>query len=173
MKNKRKLGFRIWVLFSVALFLLIPLLSSPVAAFTQNLGSATTNNTPAGPTASGTISAPATISDNSPFNARFQVDYSYTDSLPGGAGSNHWIQIIGSYQPNGSVNWWPFSFTQNPSIFISQNGGTVTGTYTTGWITGYGGKGTNFQLYVYVNCQDVATTQTQTWTSSLITFTII
>ncbi len=172
MKNKPLL--RIGTFIIILMFVLVPLLSSPVAAaFTQNLGSVWTINTTGGPTAGGTVGAPPTISDSSPFNAQFVVEYSYTDSNPGGSGSNHWTEIIVYYQPPGMGWRGPVTFTQAPPIFITAGGGTRIGTYITTWLIGYGGKGTNFDVYVVVNCQDIAGPFTFTWTSNVISFTIV
>jgi hypothetical protein len=74
MKNKRKLGFRIWVLFSIVLFLLIPLLSSPVAAINYCTGMSVT--TTCGPTAS-----PITITVTNPTTTTFNNDGSLTINI--------------------------------------------------------------------------------------------
>ena len=170
----RKQTLRLGTFLAILMFLLVPLLSSPVAAaFTLNLGSVTTNNTPGGPTATGVISAPATIFDTTPWNANFVVSYSYTDSNPGGLGSIHWLTVSVTWQPGGTGPWsGPNVYTQL-AIFLPANWRTITGFYTTPWITGYGGKGTNFQVNVVVNCQDISLPFTATWSSLPQRFTII
>jgi hypothetical protein len=173
---KKKNTLRIGSLILILMFLILPILSSPVAAsLTVGLGSVWTNNWPPppglGPTAGGTIVSPASPvgPDPGPFNIRFSVSYTYTDSYPGGMGSNHWMSITGSYQPGGMGAWVPFTFTQ--TVVTLGPSGTATGTYRTPYIIGYGGPGTNFNLNVIVNCQDVSTTTTFTWTSGAVTFT--
>jgi hypothetical protein len=99
--SKKKNMLRIGTILCILLFLLIPLLSLPVAAaHTVHLGSVWTDNLPACPTAGGTIGGgvPAQITDTSPFNARYTVDYSYSDSKPGGTlGSDHWMEVVVSW----------------------------------------------------------------------------
>jgi hypothetical protein len=174
MKNKRKLRFKIWVLFSVALFLLIPLLSSPVAAaFTLNVGTAYTNNVPAGPSATGNINVPTTITDSSPFNANFVVDCNYNDNNEGGSGSNHWVEVIVRWQPQGTGAWQgPNTYTQ-AAIPLAAGPASWSGPYTTPTLTGYGGIGTNFQVEVKVYCYDILTTTTASWSSGVKSFTIV
>ena len=185
MRNKRKI-IKLSSLICILLFLLIPLMSSPVAAsFNYGLGNVWTVNWPpppgAGPTAGGTITGPfgGTLFDTSPFNAQFNVLYNYTDAYPagsGGMGSNHWMSITVSYQPGGTGPWvGPLTFTQTTIVLGPM--GTASGTFTTPMIPAnglsYGGKSTNFQVTVVVNCQDIATTSTFTWTSSTISFTVV
>ena len=158
------------------MFLLVPLLSSPVAAsFNWGLGNVWTNNTPAGPTAGGTIAGPgATLFDTAPFNAQFNVDYSYTDTQSGPRGSDHWVIIIVWWQPAGAGPWsGPNTYTQGRITLTP--GTSASGTFTTGTIVGYGGKGTNFVVTVTVNCQDLNTMTTASWTSpaNAVVFTIV
>ena len=175
---KKRNTLRIGSLIFILMFLLLSILSSPVAAsFTQPLGSVWTINWPPppppgiGPTAGGAIAGPTSpVGDSSPFDIRFSVDYNYTDAYPAGLGSNHWMSIIGTYQPGGMGAWVPFTFTQ--TVVTLGPGGTASGTYTTPWIFSYGGNGTNFNLNVVVNCQDISTMSTFTWTSTAVTFWI-
>ena len=174
---KRKHALRIGTILCILVFLLIPLMSSPVAAsFIEPLGGVWTVNSPAGPNAGGNVGAPANISDNSPFNAKFSVEYIYKDNNTGGSGSNHWTEIIVYYKPPNTGWQGPVLCSQTP-IFISAGGGTRTGTYTTPWIpamgSSYGGWGTIFELNVVVHCHDIASNYTYSWSSDLITFDII
>ena len=158
------------------MFLLIPLMSSPVvASFTQSLGGVWTVNWPpppgAGPTAGGTIVGPPSPlpPDSLPYDICFSVEYNYADVNPTGTGSDHWIEIIGSYQMGGAGGWTAFSFSQTPITLLPSQ--SIGGTYTTSAITGYGGPGTNFNLNVLVSCKDLSTSFTFTWTSNAVTFT--
>jgi hypothetical protein len=171
MINKKR-ALRLGTLLCLLLFLLIPLLSSPVAAaFTFNLGSVGTLNGPAGPTAWGTIAGGNQL-DNSPFNARFSVAYNYADANPGGTGSTHQMVVTVSWvRPNGMPGGGPFTYTQ-PLVTLPP-GGSTSGTFFTGWINGYAGKGSVFSVYVAVTCTDLFSTAFMTWTSSTVTITII
>ena len=176
MKNKLRKRFRIGTLFLIAMFLLIPLLSSPVSAsFTQGLGAVWTNNWPpppgAGPTAGGAIAAPASpVGDSAPFDIRFSVGYAFTDSYAGGSGSIHEVNITVMWQPGGAGPWsGPVSFVY--TVYLAASG-SATGVYTTSWITSYGGIGTKFRVTVIVSCEDISTMAKFTWTSGTIAFTI-
>ena len=84
MKNKRKLGFRIWVLFSIVLFLLIPLLSSSVAASFTYFCQASTVNKFDGPTSQTICPGPWTFSHTpgQGTTATFTCNYTFLDSNP-------------------------------------------------------------------------------------------
>jgi hypothetical protein len=175
MINKRKLGFRIWVLFSIVLSLLIPLLSSPVAAaFTKPHGTASTDNTPSGPTATGSTPSGGDISDSAPWTAKFSIDWTYKDTNTSGSGSTHWMVISVDWQPGGTGPYMgPTRFTQNVTT-IGANGGTRTGTFTTiPGIQNYGGIGTNFEVIVEVYCKDTASGVTDSWIGPGQTYTVI
>ena len=176
MKRKGKKILRIGTLILIVMFLLLPLMSSPVAAqLSLNLGSVWTNNLPlpTGPTAGGTITTPVSpVGDIAPFNIQFSVGYTYTDSNPSGTGSNHQLSIGVSWQPGGTGPWsGPNIYTQN-MIFVAAGQAPVSGTYTTPWLNGYGGIGTNFNVIVTVTCQDIQTGQSFSWTSAPVIFTI-
>ena len=176
MSNKKKNNIlRIGALISIAMFLLIPLMSSPVAAaFNLTLGSVTTNNLPGGPTATGSISTPGSVSDTSPYNALFNVQYFYSDNHPTGWGSDHWITLSIRWLPGGNLPWsGPVTRTQ-PTITRPAGSGQLIGWYTaTPPINNYGGKQTVFEVTVIVHCKDTASGFTQTWTSTTQTFTIV
>ena len=172
---KKKNELRMGVIFSIAMFLLLPLLSSPVAAaFTENLGLVTTGNTGGGgPTATGSITSPGTVPDSAPFNANIAVEYDYNDNDAAGSGSNHWMVIVVKWQPVGTGPWsGPNTYTQT-KIYIAANGGQRTGTYTTTTITGYGGTWTVFDVNVTVYCDDLSGSGPVSWNSGNIFFTII
>ena len=128
MKNKRKLGFRIWVLFSIVLFLLIPLLSSPVAAAFNHTSSVITTAGPGlfgFPTVTVTVptGSPIQEQDQAPRTATFQLDYSFSDTTPtgvGSLGSTHKATMTVTRTPGPSpapvtTNWIPL----NPSTSTS------------------------------------------------------
>ena len=144
MNNKKNI-LKIGTLLAILMFLLIPLLSSPVAAaFSQYLGSVTTGNTGGGgPTATG-------------------------------SGSDHWMEIVVWWQPGGSGPLsGPNIYTQN-KIYIAANGGQMTGRYTTTpLLTGYGGKGTNFWINVTVYCDDLSDSGPVSWNSGNNTMSIV
>lgn len=168
MRTKKNV-LRIGTFLAVLMFFLIPLLSSPVAAaFTFNLGSVSTFNGPAGPTAWGTIVGGNQL-DNTPFNARFSVAYNYADANPG-TGSNHQVVLIVSWvRPNGMPGGGPFTYTQT-WVFLPP-GGSTSGTFFTGWIN-YAGKGCVFTVNVAVTCVDISSTNSMTWSTS-VTVTIV
>ena len=171
----RKNVLKMAVFISIAMFLLIPLMSSPVAAaFNLTLGSVTTNNLPGGPTATGSISTPGTVSDTSPYNALFNVQYFYSDNHPTGGGSQHWITLSIRWLPGGNLPWSrPVPRSQSP-VTLTKGQGQVIGWYTaTPPINNYGGKNTVFEVTVIVHCKDSASGATQTWTSTTQTFTIV
>ena len=173
--KRKKNALRIGTSISILLLILIPLLSSNVAAVhTVLLGSVTTNNTIGGPTATGAVNGaiPGTILDNGPFNANYVVDYSYTDSNPFGNGSDHWIQVNVSYGYPGTPPT-TITFTQSPPIFIAANAGTVTGSYTTPWIVGYGNKGIIFTVTFGVYCRDRSSWTTVSWFSTPIVYLVV
>ena len=179
MKNKKH-AFRIGTILFILLFLMISLMSSPVAAeFNQPLGNVWTNNGTGGITAGVNVGAPPNITDDGIplFRAKFSVEYSYTDSNSNGTGSIHWTEIMVYWQPNGNGQWWGPDICSQTPIYISANWGTKTGTYTTPWVPlaggQYGGKGTIFNVYVVVNCHDNATSYTYSLTSNVIVFDII
>jgi hypothetical protein len=173
-KSKSKVRFRIGAMCLITLLLLIPLLSSPVAAaFSLNLGSVFTNNNTVGPSASGSISTPSTVTDSAPFNANFAVYYDYNDCDAAGGGSDHWMVVTVSWLPPGSPSWLgPNIYTQG-KIRIPANGGQRTGTYNTGTIVGYGGKGTSFQVSVVVYCDDLTGNPPASWSSGIKSFSVV
>jgi hypothetical protein len=110
-----------------------------------------------------------------PLDPLQEVPLIYTDSDPGGAGSNHWMVIWVQWQPGG-VGPWSTPETHTQSWILLGGPGTRTGTYTTPWIpaggTSYGGIGTNFRVIVTVYCQTVGPPNQASWSSGIITFTI-
>lgn len=174
MKSKGKKLLRIGTLILIVVFLLLPLMSSPVAAaHTVLLGNVTTDNLPPGPAAGGTVNGgiPGTIVDTSPFDARYTVDWSYNDMSGGTSGSDHWIKVIVSWNgPGGSGS----ATRTQPKFFIAANGGRFTGTYTTPWIFGYGGKGTTFTVTFEVHCDNLDVPgDIASWYSTTIVYTIV
>lgn len=174
--SKKKNILRIGTLITLLMFLLIPLMSSPVAARTwvDIGGGVMTNNTGAGPTAGGTLIAPSGILTNSaPFDVAFNVSYAYQDSNGGGAGSDHWMTVTVSWQPGGIGGWsGPTTYTQTPKINIGAGMGSNSGIYSTPYLIGYGGPGTNFIVEATVTCEDIATTEDYTWATNQVSFTI-
>jgi hypothetical protein len=164
MKNKRKLGFRIWVLFSVALFLLIPLLSSPVAATVNfdNMGVRTNNsaNFPlvavlGPPTYSYDLPGNYSDSDDGSGSVKFAVDCYIEDNKPLGNGSDHYVELnvqrvspsIGQLlQTSTGIITLAANSRNNPYPQTIQ----ITTTYT---------KGDTFCAYIYAECEDLQTSQ--------------
>jgi len=101
---KKKNMLRMGVIISIAIFILMPLLSSPVAATFVSIHYADTDNTPAGPTA--TITPPTTteIKHSGASYANFQCNYHFKDTNPGGGGSWYYtymkVQKIDPYDEN-------------------------------------------------------------------------
>ena len=85
---KKKNELRMGVIFSIAIFLLLPLLSSPVAAAATINTTATTTNTGAGPTAVASVPGPWSFPDVGVRTATFVCTFSFSDSV-GGSGSLH------------------------------------------------------------------------------------
>ena len=175
MVNKKQ-ALRIGTFLAVLMFLLIPLLSSPVAAtFTFGLGNVWTNNTTTGPTAGGTILGGSPLDNGPTFNGRFQVNYNYfdTDSRPTNTGSRSRMVV--------TVNWVPGDGTPPPAfptVFTQPwvnlpVGGAQMGTYTTLWINGYGGKGTVFTVTVDVTCQSLTPAASFTAWGTPVTVTVV
>ena len=86
MKKKNKL--RMGVIISIAMFLLMSLLSSPVTAAATINTTATTTNTGAGPTAVASVPGPWSFPDVGVRTATFVCTFSFSDSV-GGSGSLH------------------------------------------------------------------------------------
>ena len=120
---KRKNILRIGTFISIAMFILIPLLSSPVAAFTlTSIG--TSENIEDGPDVSITLPEgefPRYIPDEPPRTATFKFEYVFIDSTEtgqGNYGSDHYaILYIEKTHPE------PDSWTLNSGI-VHQNPGT-------------------------------------------------
>jgi len=127
--NSKKLSIRLGAIISTAIFFLVPLLSSPVAAAgtgTYNCF-ADTDNTPGGPTAQAACPPPYTISGLGANMATFTCTYTFIDSYPTpGTGSNHRATLTvsppGPATGQASTGW----------VFIVANGGTVSGTISVG-----------------------------------------
>ena len=176
MKHKKKNMLRIGTLITILMFLLVPLLSSNVAAsHSVLLGSAFTDNTPNGPTGSVTVGGvPANIRDPSaPRDANYWVDYDFNDNNGGGNGSDHWIQVNVSWCVPPTYIPAFMTFTQTPPIFIGAGLGSTTGTYTTPWLFAYGPVGTTFNVTFGVYCRDRQTWTTRSWFSSIISYKTI
>ena len=126
--NSKKLSIRLGAIISTAIFFLVPLLSSPVAAAgtgTYNCF-ADTDNTPGGPTAQAACPPPYTISGLGANMATFTCTYTFIDSNSAGTGSNHRATLTvsppGPATGQASTGW----------VFIVANGGTVSGTISVG-----------------------------------------
>ena len=91
---KRKNVLRIGTFISIAMFLLIPLLSSPVAAGFTSESIGTSENTGDGPEVSVTLPEgpfPKVYPDDAPRTATFEFEYYFIDSSEsGGYGSDHY-----------------------------------------------------------------------------------
>ena len=128
MKCKSKVRFRIVSLGLIAMFLIIPLLSSPVAAAFTSFSSADTNCAPTGPTALATVpSSPGTFLDSTPRTATFQCSYSFRDTMNNGRtpSSDHWATI--TVQKTSTIPWGSPQTSSTGTISLN-NGQTQTGT---------------------------------------------
>lgn len=137
------------------MFILIPLLSQPVAAwgtFTYTCF-ANTNNTPSGPTATASCPPPYYLNGTGPNSAAFQCNYTFIDSKPGGQGS--WHKFTLTVTPPGA----PVGQVSSGWVFISAGGPAVISSrkYTYG---PYGSPPPTGVVYLEVWCQDVQTQQT-------------
>ena len=90
---KRKNVLRIGTFISIAMFLLIPLLSSPVAAGFTLESECSSENLEDGPVVSANLppgSFPRVYPDDAPRTAIFELTYVFVDSTTEGAGSEHY-----------------------------------------------------------------------------------
>jgi hypothetical protein len=160
MKNKSKVRFRIGAMCLIALFLLIPLLSSPVAAAFIDNTNVTTNNPATG--APTVVINPTTArvyihASGTPTTASFTLTYSFTDSKPGGSGSNHYADI--TVTPPGV----PAGFASVGPMFVPAGTGPITGILLVGPLN-YGAPPppTTWTVTVTAFCTDIASTTTTT-----------
>ena len=129
---KRKNVLRMVVLISIAMFVLIPLLSSPVAAVVNyNAGTGTTTNPtpPAVQTVVFAMSAPFATPPGAipPLIVNFNWNFADTFPSPGGKGSNHMCTLtVTQTSPAGPP---PVSATTGMT-YIGANSRT-----TSGWLT--------------------------------------
>ena len=175
MKTKKNM-LRIGTFLAILMFLLIPALSLHVsAAFIQPHGTASTDNTTTGPTATGSTPTGGDITDSTPYDAQFSLDYTYKDSKPagsGGTGSTHWMVVHIWYQ-RGGIGQYIYAPSSQSPVNIAAGGGTISNTYTTNKITGYGGSGTQFDVIVEVYCKDTATSVTDKWVGPAQTYLVL
>jgi hypothetical protein len=175
MKSRKKMKFRIGVLCLIALFILLPYLSSPVAATVifQNIG-AISDNTPGGPTVAyvsgGSYKSPGSynVNDDTSGVITFNCDCFQKDSNSGGQGSVHYMelnvqQIIPS--PGSLLTTY---------IYRELNPGQTASPYPTilSITTTYSSIGDVFSVYVYAEVTDNAT-QNSAWNTYYWTVTII
>jgi len=85
---KKKNMLRMGVIFSIIMFVLMPLISSSVTAAATINTTATTTNTGAGPTAVALVPGPWSFPDVGVRTATFVCSWSFSDSV-GGQGSLH------------------------------------------------------------------------------------
>jgi hypothetical protein len=171
MKNKRNLGFRIWVLFSIVLFVLIPLLSSPVAAaFTFDVSTAYTDNTSGGPTVwwSGTNNPGAYSSLHAnPPSATFTCTFNFSDTsgninIPS---SSHYGEL-NVYQRNSGT----FQGKDTGVIYLN-NGQSTSVTLSISDTYNSNNRPIIWDISVYVYCEDIPT-QTAVWNTWSWTYTV-
>ena len=153
MLNKKK-ALRIGTLLCILLLLLIPLLSSPVAAaFTFDVGTAWTNNTPGGPTVghNGPGEGSYGSADSTPRTATFKCvfDFSDTSGNVQTPSSRHYGEIEVFKNPSGPRQ------TKTTGVIYLNDGGsytvsfTITDTYTVGELP------VTWDIMVYVECKDI------------------
>ena len=156
MMNKSKVKLRVVSLFLIAMFLLIPLLSSPVAATTQwyTYCSAYTDNTPpppfgSGPTASVNIPPSAMETwnlDNGTID--FVCNYTFQDNYPDGSGSNHYVNLtVQRTSPTTGPIW-----TCDYFCYIAPVGQTINGQLSLS--DTFNNTGYTWNITVYGYCED-------------------
>jgi hypothetical protein len=143
MKSKTKVRFRIGAMCLIAMFLLIPLLSSPVAAgahtFAAGTGTSTNTNPPAVCTVAITMTGPlATPAGAPPNTLTVTFNYNFVDSNAGPAGSKHicnmrvteptsgtnrlvstgWITVAAGATVSGTLTTGPFGFAATPPTLV-------------------------------------------------------
>jgi len=130
MKSRKNI-LRISAFLTILMFLLIPLLSSPVAAAFFYNSTAVTNVTSSGYTADADCPPPYTFQHSGNPTATFTCDYTFTDSDSSGPGSRHraTITVVGPGTPTGgavgSTGW----------VVLNPGAGTSTGTISVGPFT--------------------------------------
>ncbi len=142
MKHRKRIKFKIWVWCSIALFLLIPLLNSPVAAALNCTGmSVTTTAGPAGTPISITVTNPTslTFTDDGTGAINFICNYSFSDAFTttrtpssrhkssltvtiktgtgtGGFSGTNWV-ILNNGQSSSGTLTVPATYTSPPTVF--------------------------------------------------------
>ena len=150
MKINKKYALRIGTILCILLFLLIPLLSSQVAAPTT-YSIANTDNLSSGPTVWIEVpDDPVIWEDEAPRTVTFICDVIFTDTK-GGQGSNHWARLtVTKIDPEGEpqddyTGIIPVIGTTNRPPDLS-----VTDTWEEG-------QSTYWIVYIEVSCTDIAT----------------
>jgi hypothetical protein len=125
MNNKSKVRFRIGAICLIALFLLLPLLSSTVAAAFIDTSTSSTNNTPIGPTAAVTPTGagPFGYPDVGAGTATFNCNWNFVDTKPLGIGSDNMATLTVTYQTGARTS-------VNTGIIRLAPGGSMSGTLT-------------------------------------------
>ena len=115
---------------TLLMFLLMPLLSSPVIAAASVNTTATTTNTGAGPTAISFVPGPWSFPDVGVRTATFVCTYDFSDTLGNPAGSNHQATLYvqktstsppGPVLPASSPLWWLSAASVSGSFQLSDN----------------------------------------------------
>jgi hypothetical protein len=179
MRSKMKVRLKVVSLCLIALFVLLPLLSSPVAA-TINFPTigAESDNTPFGPIVA-VKGAPFYLSprsypayDDSSGVITFNCDCYQKDSNPGGSGSVHYMELnVQKIAPN------PVGSLMTTSMYRALNPGQTASPYptllsiSTNYTTGQSNWEV-FSVYVYVEVTD-NTTQNSAWNTYYWTVTIM
>lgn len=160
----KKQALRLGTLLCILLLLLIPMMSSPVAAaFTFNVG-VWTDNTSSGPTVGcGGTNPPGSYSsvDSTPRTATFTCTFDFTDSSGNTQtpSSRHYGEMEVFKRPSG-----PSQIKGTEVIYLDDGESytttlTITDTYTAGEIP------VTWDIMVYVECKDIPsiTTVMNTW----------
>ena len=164
---------RIGTLLSILMLILIPLLSSPVAAaFTFDVSTAWTDNTSTGPTVGWTNTGgnPPGVygsADATPRNAVFTCDFSFKDTSGNTQtpSSRHYGEMEVFKNPQG-----PRQVTNTGNVWLNNGGSntatlTITDTYTIGEVP------VTWDIMLYVECEDYPT-QTMAWNTYYWTYTV-
>lgn len=171
----KKNALRIGTFLAILLFLLIPLLSQPVAAAnTFDLSTAWTDNTPAGPTVwwAGANPPGAYTQARGPGAATvtFDCDFSFSDTSgnPNIPSSRHYGELNVQRVIPGPPG--PLLVASTGNVFLNNGQSTIitlsiTDNYNPAWPT------VTWDVWVYVECEDLPT-GTMAWNTWYWTFTI-
>ena len=155
LNSKKRIRFRIWVWFSIALFLLIPLLSGQVGATFTYYCEGKADNKTTGPSAQAICPEPWTFEhdDGDTPLAIFCCNITFLDSNPNGNGSNQRVRL--TITPPGP----PTGQNDTTWIFLSPSQGPI---YTKRYVNLTYNPPTSWEVKVEAWCWDIDLGPTQT-----------